>query len=149
MRLGIGLLMAVLIGIQFIPVDTTNPAVKAEIKVPAEIKTLLETSCYDCHSNQTRWPWYSRIAPVSWLVAHDVEEAREHLNFSEWGLLDFEEQAELIEEIWEEVEEGEMPLWFYLPLHPEAQIDDRDRRILKEWASSGSSEISQLDRQRR
>lgn len=135
LTLCMGGLVAVFVGIQFIPVDTTNPPVTANVEAPAEVKTILQTSCYDCHSNQTRWPWYSRIAPISWLIAHDVQEAREHLNFSEWDRLGADERGEMIEEIWEEVEGGEMPLWFYLPMHPEARIEDRDRQILKTWAS--------------
>ncbi len=144
MRFGIVALAgaAVFVGIQFIPVDRTNPAVTADIEIPAEVKTVLQTSCYDCHSNQTRWPWYNRIAPVSWLITHDVEEAREHLNFSEWDRLGADKRAEMREEIWEDVEGGEMPLWFYLPMHPEARIDDRDRKILKAWASHTSGEAT-------
>ncbi len=123
------------VAFQFVPVDTTNPPVTAEIPAPADVKEILQRSCYDCHSHETRWPWYSRIAPFSWLVAHDVEEGREHLNFSEWDRLGSEDQEEAMEEVWEEVEEGEMPLWFYLPLHPEARLSKEDREILMRWAS--------------
>jgi hypothetical protein len=131
-----GVATVLLVVAQFVPVDTSNPPVTAEIDAPADVKGILERSCYDCHSNETTWPWYSRVAPVSWLVAHDVEEAREHLNFSEWDQLSTEDQLEGIEEAWEEVEEGEMPLWFYLPLHPEARLSATDREVLKRWATS-------------
>ena len=86
---------------------------------------LVMQTCGDCHSNQTRWPWYSHVAPVSWLVEHDVEEAREHLNFSE-----FDRPQRDADEAAEEVEEGEMPLAKYLWLHPEARLDDQERRDL-------------------
>jgi hypothetical protein len=125
---------ALLVALQFVPVDTSNPPVTANIETPADVKEVLQRSCYDCHSNETRWPWYSRIAPFSWLVAHDVEEGREHLNFSEWDQLSAEDQIEAMEEAWEEVEEGEMPLWFYLPMHPEARISAADRAVLRRWA---------------
>lgn len=138
----LGAVGAVLIGIQFIPIERTNPPVTGEVEAPEGVKQILQRSCYDCHSNQTRWPWYSRVAPVSWLIAHDVEEGREHLNFSEWNRLDASERSDLIEEIWEEVEEGEMPLWIYPPLHPEARIGDAERTTLREWSRRVSNVTS-------
>lgn len=136
-------LAALLIGIQLVPVDLSNPPVEAEIDAPEEVLRILERSCYDCHSNETSWPWYSRIAPVSWLVAHDVREGREHLNFSQWRRLGPEERAKLRDEIREVVEEGEMPLWFYLPLHPEARLRPEDRVILERWAVGSARGASQ------
>ncbi len=122
------------VGIQFIPVEQENPPVTAEIAAAPEVLTLLRRACYDCHSNETVWPWYSQVAPFSLLLAHDVEEGREHLNFSEWGNYDEEDQKELAEECWEEVEEGEMPMCIYTPLHPEAKLDEVDLALLKTWA---------------
>ena len=90
--------------------------------------------------NRTRWPWYAWVAPASWLVAYDVHEAREHLNFTEWNRIDAEERAKMIAEAWEEVEEGEMPLWFYLPLHAEARLSDADREALRLWAEAEGAE---------
>jgi len=133
------------VGIQFVPVDRSNPPVEADVTTPADVKGVLERSCYDCHSNQTRWPWYSRVAPMSWLVTKDVHEGREHLNFSTWGLLSTKKQVENMEEIWEEVQEGEMPLWFYLPMHPEARISATDRAVLERWSDSRRSEPSHDD----
>ena len=131
-----GVLLGALLAIQFVPVDRSNPPVQLEVQAPIAVREVLERSCFDCHSNRTRWPWYSRIAPVSWLVAHDVEEGREHLNFSEWNRLDESERREAREEVWEEVEEGEMPLWFYVPLHPEARLSPEDRTLLRRWATA-------------
>jgi hypothetical protein len=74
------------------------------------------------------------VAPASWLLARDVTEAREHLNFSTWNRYDAEERREKLEEAWEEVEEGDMPLWFYVPLHPEARLDEADKETLRRWA---------------
>ena len=88
--------------------------------------------------SRSSWPWYSRVAPVSFLVAHDVREGREHLNFSTWNRLSTTEQARAIHECWEEVEEGEMPLWFYTPLHPEARLSEEDLQLLEAWAASVS-----------
>lgn len=90
--------------------------------------------CYDCHSNETVWPWYSGIAPVSWLVARDVRKGREELNFSTWDRYTTKQQVEKLKESWEEVEEGEMPLWFYLPVHRDAVLSAEDRAVLRKWA---------------
>ncbi len=128
-----------LVLIQLWPVDRANPPVTAEIEGPAELVEVLRTACYDCHSHETRWPWYGYVAPVSWLVTHDVREGREELNFSEWGLLSQEDAEELREEIGEEVEEGEMPLRKYLWMHPGARLSDEQRRVIREWSESGES----------
>jgi hypothetical protein len=126
-------LAAVLALAQLVPVSRTNPPVEQEVDAPPEVRAILERSCYDCHSHATRWPWYSWIAPVSWLLAHDVTEAREHLNFSTWGRYDAAERAENLEEMAEMVEEGEMPPWFYLPLHRDARLSAADLATLTAW----------------
>jgi len=136
LRIIVIVVIIVLIGIQFVPVDKTNPPVTGEIKAPENVMQILRNSCYDCHSNEVKWPWYSNVAPMSWLVAYDVDEAREHMNFSEWASYSPEDKAEDIEEIWEEVEEGNMPLWYYVPLHPEAKLSDNDKEIIKNWVQS-------------
>ncbi len=129
-------LVVVLIAIQLVPVDRSNPPVSADFDGPAEVATVIKASCYDCHSHETTWPWYSRVAPVSWLVAHDVEEARSHLNFSLWGSYDGKRQARLAEEIWEEVEDGEMPLAGYLLAHPDARLDEAAKATLRDWSTA-------------
>lgn len=129
---------ALLLLIQLVPVDRSNPEVELEVPAGPAAREVLERACYDCHSNETVWPWYAWVAPVSWLVAHDVHEAREYLNFSTWNAYDDEERAELLHEAWEEVEEGEMPLWFYVPLHPEAELDDADKEVLRAWSEGGT-----------
>jgi uncharacterized membrane protein len=132
-RVAVVLGVAVL-AIQLVPVDRTNPPVEEEVPASPEVREILRRACYDCHSHETEWPWYSRVAPVSWLVARDVEEAREHLNFSTWNRLSAEDRAEGFEEAWEEVESGEMPLWFYVPLHPEAELTAEERSLLRAWS---------------
>lgn len=124
------------LAMQLVPVDRSNPPVEVEIDAPAEVLEVLRQSCYDCHSHHTEWPWHARIAPVSWLVAHDAREGREHLNFSTWNRYDARDRTDAIEEIWEEVEEGEMPLWYYLPVHPDARLTTEDRTTLRRWAES-------------
>ena len=128
--------VAIVILIQLVPVDRENPPVTAPLDGPAEIVTVLKESCYDCHSNETTWPWYAYVAPVSWLVASDVSEGREHLNFSEWAGLDRNRQLKLADEVLEEVNEGEMPLEIYLVNHDEAKLTESDLATIRAWADS-------------
>jgi hypothetical protein len=133
--LGLALFM---LAIQLVPVPRTNPPVEEEVPAPADVRAVLGRSCYDCHSHETRWPWYAWVAPTSWLLAWDVSEAREHLNFSTWNRYDAEKRRELLEEAWEEVEEGHMPLRIYLWLHPDAKLGDAERELLRDWSESAA-----------
>ena len=137
-KLFLAVALPVFVLIQFVPVERSNPATVSDIPAPPEVESVLRRACYDCHSNETSWPWYSRIAPVSWLVAHDVKEAREKMNLSTWSLLSESEKVEALHEIWEEVEEGEMPPWLYLLQHPEARLSEQDLSVLKQWAHADS-----------
>lgn len=122
-----------LLAIQLVPVDRDAPPVEEEVPAPPAVREILRRSCYDCHSHETSWPWYSYLAPVSWYVAGDVHEAREHLNFSTWNDYDEDERIDLLEEIWEEVEDREMPLEVYLLLHPSADLSESDREAIHAW----------------
>lgn len=127
-----GLLVAgaAVIAIQLVPYGRAhdNPAIVAEPAWNAPYTRLLAArACFDCHSNETQWPWYSNIAPISWLVAHHVDEGRDALNFSEWQRV-YEEADEAAET----VREGEMPLASYLVLHPHAQLSREEQRALSE-----------------
>src|SRR5450759_4293447 len=98
-----GALGLILVGIQVVPVDRRNPAVESEVPASPEVRTILHRACYDCHSNETVWPWYSRIAPLSWLIAHDVHEGRDNLNLSTWNRLGAEQQVKARQKAWKEV----------------------------------------------
>jgi hypothetical protein len=133
------IILAVAFGlIQLAPVDRTNPRVESDIVTSAEVKAILKRSCYDCHSNETVWPWYSSVAPVSWVVAWDVHKGREELNFSTWGRSTAQEQAKKATASWKEVLEGEMPPRSYLAVHPEARLSPEDREVLRAWAGGSS-----------
>ncbi|MBP7998853.1 MAG: heme-binding domain-containing protein [Chloroflexi bacterium] len=124
----IGLPILLFVALQLVPYgrDHTNPAVVAEPDWDTpQTRELFMTACGDCHSNETVWPWYSNIAPVSWLVQHDVEEGRAELNISRWG--QGENEAH---EAAETVQEGEMPPPVFLVTHPEASLSDADKQIL-------------------
>lgn len=129
------LVLAVLfLAIQLVPVDRENPPVTGKLEAPPDVQALLERSCYDCHSNETKWPWYSYVAPVSWLVAHDVKEGREHLNLSTWTSLSANKRAGVADEMAEEVEQGKMPMAIYVRMHSEAKIGPADKALLRRWA---------------
>lgn len=117
------------VALQFIPYgkDHTNPPIISEpIWDSVRTKELFNSACADCHSHQTKYPWYSNVAPVSWLLTRDVQEGREHFNVSAWGAQKKNEGKKAAEE----VREGEMPLWFYLPTHPEAKLSDTEKQEL-------------------
>lgn len=128
--------VVVLIGIQFIEVDRTNPPVTAEIIVPQSLMKILETSCFDCHSNYTKWPWYSGIAPLSFLIAGHVNDGRKVLNFSDWEKYNPMQRIKLRAEIWEVVAEDEMPLKMYTYLHPKSILTPEQKKIVKKWSDS-------------
>ena len=136
LRWSLGILAVAVAAIQFVPVARTNPPVTGEIPASAEARAVLRESCYDCHSHETVWPWYSRVAPFSWLVAKDVREAREEMNFSTWAVLAPREQQKYLHEILEEVQEGAMPPRLYLLPHPKARLTDGDRAVLRAWTQA-------------
>lgn len=127
-------LAGVFFAMQLWPVDRRNPPVTGDLEAPADVKAILRRACYDCHSNETHWPWYAYIAPASWLVAYDVHEGREHVNFSHWDQYDQRKRYHVMGEAFEEVEAGNMPLDVYMPLHPEAKISEADLKVLEAWA---------------
>jgi len=107
-----------------------NPPMAAEpIWDSRETRELFKRACFDCHSNETVWPWYSNVAPVSWLVQNDVDGGREHLNFSEWN-----REQRHAKDIADEVSHGDMPPGVYLPMHPEAKLTDAEMRALIDGA---------------
>lgn len=132
MKRTIIVLVVLVAGIQFIPVKRDNPPVVSDFSGPKDIGAILKKSCYDCHSNETKWPWYSHVAPMSWLVAHDVEEGREHLNFSDWEPL--KDAAYIRSIIYGMVSKGDMPPKIYLLNHAEARVSAEELALLKNWA---------------
>jgi hypothetical protein len=127
--------VAVLLLIQVIRIDRTNPPVLSELTAGPEVKSVLRRACYDCHSNETVWPWYSGVAPVSWLVGSDVKEARQHLNFSEWGNYDAGTQSHKLRGIAEEVREGEMPPWYYSLMHGDSRLNPSEQSRIVAWTA--------------
>jgi hypothetical protein len=110
----------------------TNPPEKFAFDAPPEVLAIMRRACFDCHTNETRWPLYARIAPGSWLMARDVHNGRNHLNFSKWADSDEDERQDDLENCAEQLEQGAMPPWFYIvPLHPDAKLSDAEKGTLK------------------
>ena len=128
--------------IQLIQPDRSNPptdqamVIEAKLNFRAPISTMLKASCYDCHSNETRWPWYSNVAPVSWLVADDVHTGRRHLNFSEWGKYPKSKQILKLGQIYEQVSKGDMPIVKYLYMHSDAKLSQANRDSITAWTEA-------------
>lgn len=122
--------------IQFVRIDKTNPVTPLEndfielAKPNVEIAAILKTSCYDCHSNQSKYPWYSNVAPVSWFVKNHINEGREHFNFSEWNEYASVDRTNILHECAKAVEKGEMPMKPYVLMHSEAKLTDEQKADL-------------------
>jgi hypothetical protein len=116
-------------------------AIESHVRITPEVAGIFERACKDCHSNQTEWPWYSRVAPVSWYVADHVRHGREHLNFSRWSAYDREQADFLLGAMCLTAKRGQMPLSSYTRLHRSAKLSPLDIQTLCAW--------SQVERQRR
>jgi heme-binding protein len=116
----------------------TDPArtLRAITHAPADVNAVFERGCRDCHSHDTRWPWYSNVAPVSWLVIDDVNHGRSHFNYSDWAQYDRDKIPQLLKEICDQTRKGEMPLSIYLWMHPDSQLSDRDVSLLCDWSDA-------------
>jgi hypothetical protein len=131
--------------IQLIPVNLTNPPVESDIQAPPEVKAILKTSCYNCHSHETVWPWYSKVAPVSWLLANDANEGRSKLDFSTWNRYRPEKQITLVDDALKEIKEGDMPPWYYTLKHPEAKLSLDKIKILEAWAQDYTKSVQKKE----
>jgi hypothetical protein len=135
-----GLGVAAVMAMQLANPSHQNPRVElghdflASNAPPPSIAALLKNSCYDCHSFETKWLWYSYVAPVSWYVARDVKAGRAVLNFSEWPQDDPKRARKRMRHIADEVESGEMPPSNYTLMHRQARLDERQRAELVKWA---------------
>ncbi len=142
-------LIAIVIIIQFFRIDKTNPNIKIEndfIEIsspPEEITAVLKSSCYDCHSNETKYPWYTNIAPVSWWVKHHINEGREELNFSNWGRFKDKRKDHKLKEAIEVIEEGEMPMDSYTWIHDEAKLSAEQKTLLIDWLKKTRKEAKE------
>lgn len=133
--------LAVLVVAQAFRIDRTNPPVQQDVAAPPDVDVLLRRACYDCHSNETVWPWYTHVAPVSWLLARDVREARRELNFSTWDVYTTKKKTKKLEETAKEVTEGEMPPRSYVMVHRNAALPPADAERLRAWTAEEMAKL--------
>lgn len=144
----IGLLILLIIG-QFIrpPYNNGSPQAATDIthavQVPDTVMGILKTSCYDCHSNYTRYPWYSKITPVNWWLYNHIVDGKRGLNFSAFTTYTFKKQAKRMDDIAETVDKHEMPLDSYLWIHKNAKLSDAQRQILIDWTKTAKQQVLQ------
>lgn len=134
-------ILIVIILIQFIrPEKNVSPEVVNDIStvmnVPENVQEIIKTSCADCHSNTTKYPWYSEIAPVSWYLASHVNDGKKHLNFSEWAAYNKNQKEHIIKDLKKELKSREMPLNSYLWIHKEAVVSPEQYKTLLDWVQT-------------
>jgi hypothetical protein len=138
---GLAAVGLVLLVAQLVPVDRVNPPVQGEVAAPAAVRAILRRACYDCHSNEVRWPWYGRVAPFSWLLERDVREGRKEVNFSVFEQYPEKRQRRKWTEIPEQIQKNEMPPWFYVAVHPDARLSESDSTELVRWAREAGAAL--------
>ncbi len=150
-KIAVGLLV-ILIGMQFyrpeknIQEGEHTVAFLKETNPPPQVKAILQETCYDCHSNNTVYPWYNNIAPVSYWLADHVEHGKGHLNFSDWDAYNPKKKDHKLEELVEMITEREMPLKEYTWTHAEARLSEQQRKEVADWAKKTRA-LYQLGRQ--
>jgi hypothetical protein len=141
-------LLAIFIILQFfginrsVPQTDPNKDFMAVANPPQEIQALMHDACYDCHSNETKYPWYSHIQPGGWFMQNHIDEAREHMNFSEWGDNSTDTQMDKLKHSANMVKRKKMPLKSYLFLHPEARLTDEEIGTLSDWFNNYRESLS-------
>lgn len=128
------LTLVIFLGIQFIPVERTNPPVETTRVGSEPVMKVFRNACFNCHSNETEWPWYGKVAPFSWLITRDVKAGRAALNFSTWNRIPLSQQDEMRVKIWNSIKFGDMPPPLYTLGHPEAPVTTDHHARLKDWA---------------
>jgi len=142
LRLALGTLAGAFLAVQAVRIDRTNPPVEQDVAAPAAVEGLLRRACYNCHSHETAWPWYSHLAPVSWLLAHDVAEGRRELDFSAWAAYPPAKKVRKLRKSADEVAKGKMPPWYYTLVHAEARLAPGEREMLRAWTAEEIGRLS-------
>lgn len=136
------LIPVILIIIQFFRIDKSTPEINImddfiTITQPSDsVKLILNNACYDCHSYNTNYPWYSNVAPFSWFIGNHIEDGRRHLNFAIWGSYKSKKQEHKLEECIEEIQKGEMPIKSYTWTHPESNLSETEQKLLIDFFKS-------------
>ena len=134
MKYALGLIVFLLVAIQFIPAKVINTKTdkSLEIKAPKEVMKILKTSCYDCHSNETKVPWYASIAPASFFIKRHVDLGRQWLNFSVWNSYTAKQKDKKLEQIFKSVYHA-MPLPNYIKMHKDAKLSQKQKDLIRNW----------------
>ena len=135
------------IGIQFVGPKPTNPPIDRSVAlstgaVPAPVLNVLQRACYNCHSSETRWPWYSHVAPASWLVVSDVNRGRGQLNFSRWDGYNVYDRADKLDKACEVISSGQMPPFQYRIIHGEARLSEQEIATICAWTRDESARLT-------
>lgn len=150
----VAVLAVAFIAVQFVQPNQPNPPVdpaqtlQAHARLSAEVETIFNRACRDCHSNETDWPWYSQIAPVSWLVADDVRIGRRQLNFSEWGRYNARQAEQKLEEICAVVQAGAMPPRSYTVAHKQAKLSAEEIKTICAWTVATQQQMTEQAQQK-
>jgi len=121
--------------------EVTKDDITNVLQVPDDVQKILKRSCFDCHSNHTVWPWYTNVSPVNWLVYDDVNTGRHKMNFSEWGKLSVSKQSTKLQNICDNIKDGDMPLPKYLLIHRDAVLSQQEKDILCKWADAQADSL--------
>ncbi len=155
LRIALNLALLAFIGIQFVQPDKNNTDVLSRndisqvVHMPDSVTQLLKIACYDCHSNNTNYPWYTNIQPIGWWMKDHIDEGKQELNFNEFAAIQpkkgktaLQRQIHKLEEIKESVEEGYMPLNSYLWIHTDAKLSHKQKKIIMDWADSSRKSLT-------
>lgn len=136
LKITLGVLLVLLVLLQLVPAGRTNPPVTGDLDAPADVMAALRRCCYDCHSNQTRWPWYAYVNPVAFLIVKDTDDGRRHLNFSNWQDYGPEKRSSKSGSALDEIHSGNMPPSQYLWIHRDAVLTPAELKALQAWSDS-------------
>lgn len=145
------ILLVAFVFIQFFPIDKNNPAPTPQMdflnikKTPETTATLIRNGCYDCHSNETKYPWYSNVQPIAWFLKDHIDKGRKELNFSTFATLEPKKQAHKLDEAAEMIEKGEMPLDSYILAHSEAKFSEAQKQELIKYFKFQANDIRILN----
>ena len=147
-KISIPIILIIFIAIQFFDVnpnktaETSENAIEKKYSVPQNVRQILKTSCYDCHSNNTVYPWYSKVQPVKWWLANHINDGKRHLNFDEFGTYPKDKKLKKLDEVAETVNANEMPLSSYTVIHTNAKLSAEQKSIIQVWVKSMKGQIN-------
>lgn len=133
--------VVVFVGIQFVPTSRNESDLVLETdirtlyEVPEKVGSIFKTSCYDCHSNNTKYPWYNKIQPAGWFLERHIQKGKDELNFNEFGTYSSRRQKSKLKSIGSQIADGEMPLSSYTLIHGEAKLSESDKKIVITWVN--------------